>query len=325
MFITVLTDNTTHGINSCLISVPLSEGDAILVHSFIYLATLKATEKIAKQRGFKVRNVDIKLPINDEEEFVQLFEQKLENFPDIKMVIIDHISSSVPILWPVEKLMKLFKDRNIIVLIDGAHGPGQVSLNLTELDPDFYSASLHKWNFVPRSFGMLYVKEKYHEDFYNIISGARYDWKPFRKRFQYLSARDQTSLFCFEKSREFVEKVGGMDNIIKYNSSLMKAATKMLVEAWNTSYLPVPNSMMAPNMSLIKLPCMKKYPIPEEAKEILFTDYPELLFKLNEEFHINTSVFCLNGEAWIRISSQIFNSMHEYEKLRDVILTLSNE
>lgn len=78
-------------------------------------------------------------------------------------------------------------------------------------------------------------------------------------------------------------------------------------------------------MSLIKLPNIRKFPVPEKAKSVLFTDYPEILFELNEKFAINTSAFYLNGEPWVRISCQIFNTISDYEKLRDAVLNLMKE
>ncbi|CAD5119806.1 DgyrCDS8390 [Dimorphilus gyrociliatus] len=208
-----LTDNTTFGVNSSIMSAPLSEGDSILVQSFTYKATACVAERIAEQKGFIVRTLDIRLPIKSDDDIVQLYANELEKYPDIRMIILDHISSAVPILWPVEKLMNLFRAYDVIILIDGAHAPGQVSVCLDELQPDYYVASLHKWNFVPRSCGMLYVADGRQESMHNIMTSFKYKARPFQKRFHYIGTRDFSSLFCWTQSRNFVEKCGGLVNI----------------------------------------------------------------------------------------------------------------
>ena len=80
------------------------------------------------------------------------------------MVVLDSISSCSGILWPMEKIAKQLKELGVIILVDGAHSPGQVKVDLHKIEQagvDFFSANLHKWCFTPKSCAVLWVAPKY--------------------------------------------------------------------------------------------------------------------------------------------------------------------
>ena len=80
-----------------------------------------------------------------QEVFLEGYKKRLEDLETVNFVIIDHISSASALVFPVEKMVKECKKRGITVLIDGAHAPGQLELNLSQLGADFYVGNLHKW------------------------------------------------------------------------------------------------------------------------------------------------------------------------------------
>lgn len=99
----------------------------------------------------------------------------------------------------------------------------------------------------------------------------------------------------------------------------------MLVKAWDTKLLEVPDCMRAPYMSLIKLPKIQKFSLPKDANNVVFMDFDELIVVLRDRFKICVPVFTIYGQPWLRISCQIYNTLADYEVLRDAILTLMKE
>ncbi len=82
--------------------------------------------------------MDLPLPIEDEDQVVDAFLKVLDKHPEIKVAIIDHITSASAIKLPVEKLVKLCHEKGVLVIIDGAHCPGQLSLDLENIAADYY-------------------------------------------------------------------------------------------------------------------------------------------------------------------------------------------
>ncbi|CAD5118369.1 DgyrCDS7080 [Dimorphilus gyrociliatus] len=308
-----LTESTTHSINSILMSVPLKAGDTILLQTFTFSATRRATERIADLRGLNVISLDIKLPIKSIDEILNLYERSLNENPGIKLVLVDHISSSVPILWPIKQLVNLCKSKNRIVVVDGAHGPGQVQLNLDDLNADFYTGSLYKWNFVPRGCGLLYVDKKYHNCFSNIHTSQRFGSRPFQIQFIFYGTRDYSPMYCWDSSRKFIDKCGGNKKIDEYNKTLLRNGWQLLVKAWKTDIFNVPDDMRAPSMTLIKVPKLSRFSAENSV---------EFEKKFREKFNIEVFAVYLYGEFWFRLSVQIYNTLKDFEILRDSINSL---
>ncbi|CAD5119805.1 unnamed protein product [Dimorphilus gyrociliatus] len=99
----------------------------------------------------------------------------------------------------------------------------------------------------------------------------------------------------------------------------------MLAKAWNTKLLEIPDCMRAPFMSLIQLPKLKKYPPPKESENVVYMDHDDLITVLRDRFKICVPTFIIYGECWVRISAQIYNTLEDYEVLRDAIYTLMKE
>jgi len=98
--------------------------------SHIYLAVGNAVDSVATNYDADILGLDISLPIESEEQVVELFEQVADRSKSVKVAVLDHISSCSAILFPVAKIAKALSRRGILVVVDGAHCPGQVELNL---------------------------------------------------------------------------------------------------------------------------------------------------------------------------------------------------
>ena len=103
-------------------------------------------------------------PIEDEDQVVKMYTDLVARNKSVRLVILDHISSPSAILWPLKRLAAALHRMGVLVLVDGAHAPGQTPVELEALGEagvDFYSGNLHKWGFCPRSCALLWVHPKH--------------------------------------------------------------------------------------------------------------------------------------------------------------------
>jgi selenocysteine lyase/cysteine desulfurase len=164
----VLCQNATEAINSVLKSIHFDEGDAILETEFTYGAIKNSIDFTAKQHHQrpKVFNVNIKFPIHSSDSLISQFDQTCQQIIEtnkykLKLAVLDQISSTTAIFYPVEKIIKVIRKHfpECIILIDGAHAIGQINIDLEKIDCDFYVSNLHKWFFAPRGCAFLFVRK----------------------------------------------------------------------------------------------------------------------------------------------------------------------
>ena len=147
-------ENATLGVQSALASVDLAAGDRVLITDHTYNAVRLMVEARCAQTGATPLVVKLPLPA-DPEEIVAAFERAL--LPGVRLAILDHITSPTALVMPLERIIPALRDCGALVLVDGAHGVGQVPLDLEALQPDWYVSNAHKWLFAPRASAFLYA------------------------------------------------------------------------------------------------------------------------------------------------------------------------
>src|SRR5512141_1521818 len=153
----VFVPNATAGVNAVLRSLDLDEHDQLLVSTQEYNASRNALEYVAQMAGAKIALVEIPFPIASPDVVV---ERVLERVTDrTKLLLIDHITSQTGLVFPIERIVKEMTSRGIDTLVDGAHGPGMVPLDLRALGAAYYTGNLHKWVCAPKGAAFLYVRE----------------------------------------------------------------------------------------------------------------------------------------------------------------------
>ena len=141
----VFAENVTQAINDVMWSLPLAKDEGVLVTSVGYNSVITIASKVCKARGANYHEVPLLFPLDSPGEvltpdaIVKLYADYISNHRDIKVAIIDHITSSSALLMPVKEIIELCHSKGVEVLVDAAHAPGQVKMNMTELDPDYYT------------------------------------------------------------------------------------------------------------------------------------------------------------------------------------------
>jgi isopenicillin-N epimerase len=152
----VFIPNATHGVNIIARSLALGPGDEILTTDHEYGACDYAWEFTCKKSGATIIHQPIPLPVHTSEEMLEQFWQGISACT--KVITLSHITSPTALRLPVEAICARARQAGILTLIDGAHAPGQISLDLEALGADFYVGNVHKWMQCPKGAGFLYAR-----------------------------------------------------------------------------------------------------------------------------------------------------------------------
>ena len=152
--------NATTGINSVIRSLDLQQGDAVLCLDLTYRPVLNTLRFVCtvKQELVELVELPLPMPVPDADSIVALVERALaENAPAVRLAVFDHITSPTALVLPVKRLAQVCRRYNVTVLIDGAHAPGQLPLDVCEVGADFYVGTCHKWLFSPKGSAFLWA------------------------------------------------------------------------------------------------------------------------------------------------------------------------
>lgn len=152
----VLVENATTGVNTVLRSAPLPPGAVILGLSHIYPAVRLTLERLCAERGWTLRLVPLPCPVASADAVVDAVERSLDG---VALAVLDHIPSFSGLVLPIARMVAACRARGVPVLVDGAHGPGHVPLNLDALGADWYVGNAHKWLCAPKGCALLAVGE----------------------------------------------------------------------------------------------------------------------------------------------------------------------
>jgi isopenicillin-N epimerase len=155
----VYVPNATTGVNIVARSFPLQPGDEVLATDHEYGACDATWRFVCAQRGAHYRAVSIPLPFEREAFVGHLL---AEVTPRTRMIFVSHITSTTALTFPLAELCAAARERGITTLIDGAHAPGQIPLDLDRLGADFYTGNCHKWMCAPKGAGFLHARPEHH-------------------------------------------------------------------------------------------------------------------------------------------------------------------
>ncbi|XP_071491481.1 uncharacterized protein [Diadema antillarum] len=314
----VLVENSTFATNSILRSFPFKTGDQILVTSLTYGSVLRTAE-ICNHFRPDIGVVKIDIPFDTTaKEIIDLHIRALDDNPRIVLGLIDHITSSSAILMPIRELIAACRSRGVITAIDGAHAPGQLTLNLEELGADFYNGNIHKWCFAPRGCALFYVHPKHHPWIRPIMTSHSVLHPNLHRRFQFLGTRDYIPFYVAPSAIAFHSYLGGLEKIIDYNSKLINWAADMLATAWKTKWLERESALRAPNMCLVTLPTTPRL---TEYADAGYDGHVRLCLDIAQETGVAIYVITDGAQnLFVRLSAQVYNYREEYYVLRDAVI-----
>jgi isopenicillin-N epimerase len=296
----VFVDNTTSGANAVLRSFDLRPGDAVLITGTTYGGVRQAVRYACRRAGADVVVAPMPSPIGGPEEVLAAIEQAIT--PAVRLAVLDHIVSETGVVLPIRELVARCHARGVRVLVDGAHVPGQLPLEIPAIAADWYVANLHKWAFAPRSCGILWATPDARQDLHPPVISWGLD-EGFTAEFDWTGTRDPSAWLAAPAGLEFLRRLG-FEALREYNHTLVWRAATMLCERWGGR--PVAPEAMTPFMSAVPLP--DAFEVSEEAATRL---RDALLF----QHSIEVPVHARHGRLWLRLSAQVYNEMDEFERL----------
>ncbi|HTL89539.1 MAG TPA: aminotransferase class V-fold PLP-dependent enzyme [Leptolyngbya sp.] len=308
----VFVPNATTGVNSVLRSLTFSPNDELLTTSQEYNACRNALDFVAARSGATIVVAEIPYPIESPHQVIEAVLSKVTD--RTRLALIDQVVSQTGLVFPIAQIVQALSERGIETLIDGAHAPGMLALNLAEIGATYYSATCHKWMCAPKGAAFLYVKKQKQAEIrpLTISHGAnspRRDRSRFHLEFDWMGTTDPTAYLCVPSAIEFMQSLlpGGWTELMQRNRATAIAARNSLCEKLNVAP-PCPEAMIG---------SLATIPLPDGS-------YLELQDALYEKYNIEVPIvpFPQPPNRLVRISAQLYNTAEQYEYLGNSLLTL---
>ena len=306
------TPNPTVAVNTIIRSLNLQEGDEILSTNHEYGAMDKTWNFFCRKTGAKYVRQEITLPLVSKENLLEEFWSGYTS--KTKVIFINEISSATALIFPVKEICQKAQELGLITIIDGAHVPGHTYLNIEELNPDFYTGTLHKWMLSPKGSSFLYVKKEFQNDMDPLVVSWGYDnpainESQFLDYHEYQGTRDISAFLCTPKVIEFLEE-NNWKAVSSNCKTIVRENYQRFCDLLNAKPLcPISEEFLG---QMASIPIQTEEPI--KLKELLF-----------EKYKIEIPVMPLNGKIYLRYSINGYNSQEDldvlYSALQEILET----
>ncbi len=308
----VYTQNVTIALNIVARSLELGPGDEVLTSDHEYGALDRTWRFLSKERGFKYINQKISMPLSTTQQFVDDLWQGVTS--RTRAIFLSHITSPTAILFSVEEVIRRARKQNILTIIDGAHAPGQIHLDLDRLGADFYGGNLHKWLCAPKGAGFLYARPEVQHLLKPLVVSWGYESETpsgstLVDYHEWMGTRDLAAFLSVPAAIEFQEK---------HNWDYVRADCHGLArEALNQIQTLTGIPSYYPNDSWYVQ--MFAAPLPESINVSQFKT------QLYDKYQIEAPVHEWNERKLIRISIQGYNTTDDIKALINVLKRLLAE
>jgi isopenicillin-N epimerase len=297
----IFTPNPTHAINLLVKSLKLNPGDEVLTTNLEYGAMDKTWNFYLDKYKVKYIQSKITLPILSKEEFISEF---WKGYSDkTKVVFISHITSATGLILPVKEICYEARKRGLITIVDGAHVPGHIPLNIIDLNPDFYTGACHKWMMTPKGCSFLYVKKDYQEMLEPLIVSWGYDPNVHKNRLhefhQFNGTRDFSAYLTIPASIKFMTDYNWIKKADECKDLLLNSAERLSQFLDSKPLAPLNKDFFG---QLCSCPIRSNNPVP--LKRTLF-----------EKYKIQIPVIESNSNIYLRFSIQVFNDEKDIDRL----------
>ena len=292
--------NPSTALNTVIKSLDLKKDDEILTTNHEYGALDKTWNFMCKNTGAKYIKQNIKLPLKSKNEFINTFIKGINK--NTKVIFMSHITSPTGLIFPAEELCRIARENNIFCIIDGAHVPAHIDLDIKKLNPDIYTGACHKWMCAPKGTSFLYAKKNIQDDINPLVVSWGYDAEvpgvsKYLDYHQWQGTNDPSPYLTVPDVIAFLKKYNWKDvslNCRKINIEARKLVNKTL------NKMPISDDEFIGQMSAIEIKC---------------TDSIQLIKKLYEDFKIVVPIVKWENKILLRFSIQAYNSMEDIEKL----------
>lgn len=314
----VFVNNATTGVNAVLRSLRFAPGDELLTTDHEYNASRNALEFVARRDGATVVVAEAPFPLASPDEFVDAVLARVT--ARTRLALLDHVTSQTGLLLPIERLAAEMAARGVELLVDGAHGPGMVPLDLRSLGAPYYTGNCHKWLCAPKGAAFLWVRRDRQARIRPCVTshGAnspRTDRSRFQLEFAWTGTDDPTPFLCVPAAIACLGSLlpSGWSGLMARNRALALEARRALCGALGVAP-PAPDAMLG---SLAAVPLLDG---PAGAPSTPLAGDP-LERRLEEGHGIVCPIYPwpAHPRRLLRVAAQAYNTLDQYERLAAVL------
>jgi len=299
-------DNATTGCNAVLRSLPLRPDDEVLILSHAYGAVRNAVRFVTERTGARMTEAAVCFPDPTEDALAAAV--ALAITPRTRLAVIDHITSSSAIVLPAARIVAACHAAGVPVLIDGAHAPGQIDLDITVIGADWYTGNCHKWLCAPKGCAFLHASRERQAGLHPLTISHGFG-KGFLAEFDWIGTSDPSRFLAVTEAIDFHQRLGGAA-LRERNRSLAAAGAAVIAGRLGTRTGAA--GTLAAAMGTVQLPVADA--TPEHALAIR----ARLL-----QAGTDAPVHALDGALWLRLSAFAYNRIEDFERLAEIVsLTL---
>lgn len=300
-------ENTTAGTNAVLRSRGFAPGETIVTTSWQYAAVEKTLRYLSDRHGVNVVRIDLPFPCPNPQAVLDALEAQWPE--EAHFAVFDQLASGTALIAPIAQMVAFAHERDVPVLVDAAHVPGQLAVDVPAIGADYWVGNLHKWLFAPKGAAVLYAQDP-HRDRRGATElvplTISHGYGEGMRAFDWVGTRDPTSWLAVEDAIGFVDALGGLDRLRVYNRERRDEAAAWVAEALEVPRIAPP--AMAGAMETLALP---RAP----------TGDPEAwMQRLWDRHQVEAKIESIADRLYVRLSSQIYNRPEDYDRLAKAII-----
>jgi len=293
--------NPTTAINNVIENLNLNKGDEVLMTQHEYGALVRAWSRSSKRNNFSIVQQPVNVPVSSKKNFIKQFLAGIT--VNTKVVFISQITSQTGLIFPIKEICEYATKKGIVTIVDGAHVPGHIDLNISNLECDFYTGTCHKWLCAPKGSSFLYVRKSFQANIKpQVVSWGEEGDDPgpsqFQMDFQWQGTKDMSSFLSIPSAIHFIESNNWKENH-KISKELILEVSEDLKNLFGTNPLFKSEDWVGQMVS---------HPLPSNTPENL----KEMLW---EKFLIEVPVFEWKKQKYIRVSAHFYNDRNDMNTL----------
>ena len=304
--------NATHGVNIIARSLALQPGDEILTTDHEYGACDYTWEFVCKKTGATYIHQPIPLPVQSEDEIIEQFWQGVTL--RTKVIYLSHITSPTALRLPVEQICQRARQAGIWTLVDGAHAPGQIPLDLKAVGADFYTGNCHKWLLSPKGAAFLYARREAQPLIEPLIVSWGYhataettSGSQFIDYLQWTGTRDPAAALSVPSAIQFMRD-HNWDKVRRECHALLRQAVERICALTDMPPLYPLDSDFYSQMAIAPLPSS--------------TDLTSLKARLYDEYQVEVPLIQCQDRKFVRVSIQGYNTQGDVDALVNALKRL---
>jgi isopenicillin-N epimerase len=316
--------NASSGVNTVVRSLQLQPGDELLTTDHAYNACRNAL-RLHEPRGVRVVIAQVPFPLRSPGQVVEAVLARAT--PRTRLVLLDHVTSPTGLVFPVAELVRALSERGIDTLVDGAHAPGMVPLDLRTLGAAYYTGNCHKWLCAPKGSAFLHVRRDRQDGMLPLTIGhgfnsTRTDRSRFRLLFDWTGTADPTPFLCIPAALECLGSLlpGGWPELMRRNHALALSAQGILGEALGIER-PAPSEMIG-SLAAVPLPPLGRADVaappapPDPLQRALLSRHG---------IEVPVMAFSAPPARVLRVAAQVYNSEEQVHALAAALRALLAE